>query len=41
VVSGIYSEEYSYGRAYRTLAAAVPGAYTLETFIGGGTHNLN
>lgn len=41
VVSGTYSEEYSYGREYRTLAAAVPGAYTLETFIGGGTHNLN
>jgi len=41
VVSGTYSEEYSYGREYRTLCAAVPGAYTLETFIGGGTHNLN
>lgn len=40
VVSGTYSETYSYGREYRTLAAAVPGAYTLETFIGGGTHNL-
>lgn len=41
VVSGTFSEEYRYGREYRTLAAAVPGAYTLETFIGGGTHNLN
>jgi xylulokinase len=41
VVSGTFSEDYSYGREYRTLAAAVPGAYTLETFIGGGTHNLN
>jgi xylulokinase len=41
VVSGTFSDTYSYGREYRTLAAAVPGAYTLETFIGGGTHNLN
>ncbi len=41
VVSGTFSEHYVYGREYRTLAAAVPGAYTLETFIGGGTHNLN
>ena len=41
VVSGTYSSTYSYSAAYRTLSAAVPGAYTLETFIGGGTHNLN
>ena len=41
VVSGTYSTTYSYSTAYRTLCAAVPGAYTLETFIGGGTHNLN
>ncbi|MDP9459531.1 MAG: FGGY-family carbohydrate kinase [Actinomycetota bacterium] len=41
VVSGTYSDTYSYGREYRTLSAAVPGGYTLETFIGGGTYNLN
>lgn len=41
IVSGTFSETYSYGREYRTLAAAVPGAYTLETFLGGGTFNLN
>ncbi len=41
IVSGTFSHDYSYGREYRTLAAAVPGAYTLETFIGGGTFNLN
>jgi xylulokinase len=41
IVSGTYSDTYSYGREYRTLSAAVPRAYTLETFIGGGTHNLN
>lgn len=41
IVSGTFDERYSYGREYRTLSAAVPGAYTLETFLGGGTYNLN
>jgi xylulokinase len=41
VVSGTYSDTYAYGSAYRTLSSAVAGAYALETFIGGGTHNLN
>ena len=41
VVSGTYSANYSYGHEYRTLTAAIPGAYTLETFIGGGTQNLS
>ncbi len=41
IVSGTYSDNYSYGVEYRTLCAAVPGAYTLETFMGGGTYNLN
>ena len=41
IVSGTFDEQYSYGMEYRTLAAAVPGAYTLETFMGGGTFNLN
>lgn len=40
-VSGTFSETYSWGREYRTLAAAVPGAYTLETFMGGGTVNVS
>ncbi|MGH3433838.1 MAG: xylulokinase [Thermocrispum sp.] len=40
IVSGSFSDDYSYGTAFRTLAAAVPGAYTLETFLGGGTVNL-
>lgn len=40
VVSGTYSPTYSYSRDYRVLTAAVPGGYTLETFIGGGTFNL-
>lgn len=41
VVSGTHSETYSYGREYRTLFSAKYGGYTLETFIGGGTHNLH
>lgn len=41
IVSGTFSERYTYGREFRTLAAAIPGAYTLETFIGGGTVNLS
>ncbi len=41
IVSGTYSDHYTYAREYRTLAAAIPGAYTLETFIGGGTLNLS
>ncbi|RLV50932.1 carbohydrate kinase [Nocardioides mangrovicus] len=41
IVSGTFSPTYSYGREYRTLAAAVAGGYTLETFIGGGTINLS
>lgn len=40
VVSGTFSDHYSYSRDYRVLSAAIPGSYTLETFIGGGTHNL-
>ena len=39
VVSGTFSEQYSYAREFRTLTAGVPG-YTLETFIGGGTYNI-
>jgi sugar (pentulose or hexulose) kinase len=41
IVSSTYSEHYSHGVEYRTLFAAVPQGYTLETFIGGGTYNLN
>ena len=41
IVSGTYSDTYSHGVEYRTLCAAVPGGYTLETFMGGGTYNLN
>jgi len=41
IVSGTYSDSYAYGVEYRTLSGAVPGTYTLETFMGGGTYNLN
>ncbi|MGD9954736.1 MAG: FGGY-family carbohydrate kinase [Candidatus Nanopelagicales bacterium] len=40
IVSGTVSDTYSYGREYRTLCAATPGKYSLETFMGGGTFNL-
>lgn len=40
IVSGTFSDHYSHAREYRTLSAAIPGAYTFETFIGGGTINL-
>jgi xylulokinase len=41
IVSGTYSDKYSYAVEYRTLSGAVPGTYILETFMGGGTYNLN
>lgn len=41
IVSGTYSDHYSYAVEFRTLSGAVPGTYTLETFMGGGTYNLN
>lgn len=40
VVSGTVSEHYSYANEYRVLSGPVPGTYTLETFIGGGTYNI-
>ena len=40
IVSGTVSQTYSYGREYRTMFAATPGRYSLETFMGGGTFNL-
>lgn len=39
-VSGVYSDTYSYGKAYRTMGGPVPGTYILETFVGGGTQNI-
>ena len=40
-VSGVYTGNYSYAKAYRTMGGPVPGTYILETFIGGGTQNIS
>lgn len=40
VVSGTISDKYEFDKAFRVLAAGIPGEYTFETFIGGGTFNL-
>jgi xylulokinase len=40
VVSGTISPRYIFDNAFRVLAAGIPGEYTFETFIGGGTFNL-
>ncbi len=41
VVSGKPSTTYRTSRAYRTLFAAIPGAYLLETDLKGGTFSLD
>jgi xylulokinase len=41
VVSGVHSERYAHAMEYRTMSSAIPGSYVLETFIGGGTHNVS
>ncbi len=40
VVSGTISDKYAFDKAFRVLAAGIPHKYTFETFIGGGTFNL-
>ena len=40
IVSGVVSERYLLDRAFRTLLAAVPGRYMLETDLKGGTFTL-
>lgn len=37
VVSGSYSQDYHWGRAFRTMGGPIPETYTLETLIQGGT----
>ena len=39
-VSGVYTDTYSHAMAYRSMSGAVPGSYVLESFIGGGTANI-
>ncbi len=41
MVSGTFSPDYRWCREVRTMTGAVPGTYTPETFIGGGTFNIN
>jgi xylulokinase len=41
IVSGTFSADYRWRREFRTVTGAVPGTYTPETFIGGGTFNIN
>ncbi len=41
VVSGTYSEEYAWGREFRTLSGPIPRTYTLETLLQGGTYTIS
>jgi xylulokinase len=41
VVAGTISERYAWDMAFRTLIGAVPGTYTLETLLQGGTYTVN
>jgi xylulokinase len=41
VVSGTYSDEYAWDRAFRTLGGPMPGTYTLETLLQGGTYTVS
>ncbi len=41
VVSGTYSDEYAWAREFRTLGGPVPGTYTLETLLQGGTYTIS
>ena len=41
IVSGVLSNEYAIDRAFRTLYAATPGSFFLETDLKGGTFTLS
>jgi sugar (pentulose or hexulose) kinase len=41
VVSGTYSDEYAWGREFRTLGGPLPGTYTLETLLQSGTYTVS
>lgn len=40
MVSGTFSADYHWGRAFRTMSGPIAGTYMPETFIGGGTYNI-
>lgn len=41
VISGVYSNQYTIDRAYRTMTGGIPGTYLLETALLGGTYTVN
>ncbi|MGI8865779.1 MAG: xylulokinase, partial [Rubrobacteraceae bacterium] len=41
VVSGTYSENYSWGNEYRVLGGPIPRTYTLETLLAAGTFTVS
>lgn len=41
VVSGTYSDDYAWSRDFRTLSGPIPGTYTLETLLRGGTYTIS
>lgn len=41
VVSGTYSERYSWGNEYRVLSGPIPRTYTLETLLAAGTYTVS
>ncbi|MGH3087463.1 MAG: xylulokinase [Rubrobacteraceae bacterium] len=41
IVSGTYSENYSYHNEYRVLSGPVPRTYTLETLLPAGTYTVS
>ncbi len=41
IVSGTYSERYSYANEYRVLSGPVPRTYTLETLLNAGTYMVS
>jgi xylulokinase len=41
VISGVYSEAYVAGRAFRTMNSGLPGAFLLETALMGGAYTIN
>ena len=41
VVSGTYSDNYSWGNEYRVLGGPIPHTYTLETLLAAGTFTIS
>ncbi len=41
LVSGTYSDDYAWGREFRTLAGPIPKTYVPETLLRGGTYTID